>query len=78
MQTHNLVAVGDVGFNLHMLVSWEWNPANQLLVIHLRHNILYLRDQTAQAMWLLLDSLATLHMGEQQAMNQRQRTDQSH
>lgn len=63
---NHFVAVGEVGINLQMVVSWEWNPSNAFLVIHLLNNIIYLRGQPGQAMWLLLDTLATVRMGEQQ------------
>lgn len=60
---YQFVAVGEVGLNLAMLVSWEWNPATRFLVIRMLNDTLYLREQQGQAMWLLLDTLAALRMG---------------
>lgn len=68
----NLIAVGTVGLNLTMLVSWEWNPDSSFLVIHMLHDVLYLRGQQGQAMWLLLDTLATLRMVEQGSVASKQ------
>lgn len=62
---YHLIAVGDVGLNLTMLVSWEWNRDTRFLVIHMLNDTIYLRGQQAQAMWLLLDSIATLRLGRQ-------------
>lgn len=53
MQT-KLLEVGEVGVNLAMLVSWEWNAENRFLVVHLVNNVLYLREQQGEEMWRLL------------------------
>lgn len=63
---YHLVAVGDIGLNLVMLVSWEWNPEVGFLVLHLINDTIYLQGEQARAMWLLLDTIATLHLGQHQ------------
>ncbi len=60
---YSLIQAGDVGLNLAMLVSWEWNAASEFLVIHLLNDTLYLRGAEARALWLLLDTLAAVHVG---------------
>lgn len=63
MQPH-LVVSGGIGLNLTLLVSWEWNPEHTFLVIHMINDTLYVRGHEAQALGLLLDTLATLRMGQ--------------
>jgi hypothetical protein len=67
-QEHTLqscfVQVDDVGLNLAMLVSWEWNPKTQFLVVRLVNDILYLHGQQGQALWLLLERLAAVRVGD--------------
>jgi hypothetical protein len=58
-----LIQAGNIGLNLTMLVSWEWNPRTEFLVVRLLDDTLYVQGAQARGLWLLLDTLATVQMG---------------
>ena len=60
----NYIRVGDTGLNLDQLVSWEWNAERRFLVVRLVGDYQYFQGKSAQQLWLLLETLATLKMGQ--------------
>lgn len=57
----NIIQAGSISFDLNTLVQWEWSPEEIVLTVRLLDKTLYLHGDQAQAVWMILNTLANEH-----------------